>query len=251
MKAHVVLKPSASKRLIASGVAKLPAVRDALRNGTVIVTLGTTNAYVAEALLGEPIDRGAFAAGVIDSRWNVNARLGEASDLVLEKGRQIPFDGEKTPSKLTMGDVIIKGGNALDPWGTVGVLLAAATGGTVGRYVPLALARGVDIVIPISGAKSIHTSIADLAQQMGNRRIELGKGLPCGMFPLVGQVVTEIEALDLIYGIQATHVASGGIGEGRGSVSLLLEGDEPSVREAVDAVHALAAEPDEAVEGRT
>ena len=250
MKAQLVLRPAASKRLIARGVAALPQVRDALRDRTVVVTLGTTNGYVAEELLGQPFDRGAFAAGVIDTRWNVNARLGEASDLVLERGVQVPFDKEKTLTALTAGDVIIKGGNALDPWGTVGVLLAAATGGTVGRYVPLALARGVEIVIPISVAKSIHTSVSDLAMQMGSRRIELGEGLPCGIFPLVGHVVSEIEAFDLLFGVQAAHVASGGVGEGRGSVSLLLDGDEESVRAAMALAHSLASEPDEGVEGR-
>ena len=251
MKAHVVLKPSASKRLIARGVAALPGLQHALQDHTVVVTLGTTNAYVAEELLGEPIDRGAFAAGVIDTRWNVNARLGEASDVVIKEGQQIPFDAEKIPGTLAIGDVVIKGGNALDPWGTVGVLMAAATGGTVGRYVPLALARGIEIVIPISVAKSIHTSVSDLATQMGSRRIELGEGLPCGIFPLAGHVVSEIEALDLLFGVQAAHVASGGVGEGRGSVSLLLDGDEEAVRSAIAYMQELASEPDEAVEGRT
>jgi len=68
MKACVVLNPNASKRLIAKGVAALPVVKQALTSGTVVITLGTTNALVAEELLERPIDRGAFAAGFIDDR---------------------------------------------------------------------------------------------------------------------------------------------------------------------------------------
>ncbi len=250
MKASVVLNPTTAKRLIAQGVAAHPIVARAMRGGTVIVTLGTTNGYVASELLGDPIDQGAFAAGVIDDRWNVNARLGEATDLVLKDGVQIPFDEKSVLSALAANDVIIKGGNALDPFGTVGVLLGAATGGTVGRYVPTAIALGVDIVIPISIAKSVHASIADLALEMGSRKLELAMGLPCGMYPLTGHVVSEIDAFELLFDVRATHICSSGIGMGRGSVSLLIEGKEERVRAAFDRVQELSELPEILVEGR-
>jgi len=251
MKAHAVLGPSASKRLIARGVVAHLIVREAVRSGTIVVTLGTTNAFVAEELTGSPIDRSAFAAGVINDRWDINPRVAEAKELVLKDGRPADIDGEELLGSLGAGDVVIKGGNALDPFGVVGVLMAAPTGGTVGRYVPLAQARGVDIVIPISVAKSVHSSIADLALEMGSRRIDLGEGLACGIYPLVGHVVSEIEAIDLLFGVRATHVASGGVGRGVGSVSLLLEGDDDAVRSAHDLIQSLKAQADPIVEGKT
>ena len=250
MKASVVLNPTTAKRLIAQGVAAHPIVAQAMRRGTVVVTLGTTNGFVASELLGDPIDQGAFAAGMIDDRWNVNARLGEATDLVLKDGVQIPFDEKAVLSNLTAGDVVIKGGNALDPFGTVGVLLAAATGGTVGRYIPTAIARGVDIVIPISVTKSVHTSIADLAHDLGSRRLGLAMGLPCGMYPLTGHLVSEIEALGLLFEVRTTHVCSNGIARGKGSVSLLIEGEEERVRAAFERVQLLSELPEIPVEGR-
>lgn len=250
MKASVVLNSTTAKRLIAQGVAAHPIVANAMASGTVIVTLGTTNGYVASELVGETIDQGAFAAGVIDDRWNINARLGEASDLVIKDGKQIPFDEKPVLTSLTAGDVIIKGGNALDPFGMVGVLLAAATGGTVGRYVPTAMARGVDIVIPISLAKSIHTPITELTQTMGSRKMDLTMGLPCGMYPLTGHVVTEIEALELLFDVKATHACSGGIGVGQGSVSLIIEGHDEQVQAAFDRVKQLSELPEIPVEGR-
>ncbi len=250
MKASVVLNSTTAKRLIAQGVAVHPIVTNVMKEGTVVVTLGTTNGYVASELLGEPIDQGAFAAGVINDRWSINARLGEATDLVLKDGTQIPFAEEAVLGSLTAGDVIIKGGNALDPFGTVGVLLAAANGGTVGRYVPTAIARGVDIVIPISVAKSVHTPIIDLALEMGSHKLEISMGLPCGMYPLIGYVVSEIEALELLFDVRAMHVCSNGIGIGKGSVSLLIEGEEEHVRTAFERVQQLAKLPEIPVEGR-
>jgi len=171
MKASAVLLPHASKRLIARGVAAHPLVAHAVAKGSVVITLGTTNAYVADELLGKTIDHGAFAAGVIDDRWNINARISEAKEIVIRGGAMVEVEAGELLSSLGPDDVVIKGGNALDPFGTVGVLLASAVGGTVGRYVAPALARGVPIVIPISVGKSIHASIADLALEMGAKRI--------------------------------------------------------------------------------
>ena len=250
MKASAVLLPHASKRLIAHGVAAHPKVLHAIGQGTVVITLGTTNAYVAEALLGTAIDHAAFAAGVIDDRWNINARIGDAREIVLRCGEAIEIEPEELLASLGPDDVVIKGGNALDPFGTVGVLMAASTGGTVGRYVATALARGVGIVVPISVGKSIHTSAADLALEMGSKQIQLADGIPSGLYPLTGHVVSEIEALQLLYGVDAMHVASGGIGEGAGSVSLLLEGEDESVRTAFDFLASLRDEQEPVVKGR-
>ncbi|MEW5825395.1 MAG: hypothetical protein AB1778_01030 [Candidatus Bipolaricaulota bacterium] len=238
MNASVVLSSAASKRLIARGVAAHPKVHQAMSEGRVVITRGTTNAFVAEELLGEPIDRAAFAAGFIDDRWNLNARFREMTDILLEKGRRIDAEPEAVVQRLQAGDVVIKGGNALDPWGTVGVLLASASGGTVGTYIPAAVARGADLVIPISVSKSVHASVADLSLEMGSGRTEPHQGLSCGLFPLHGWIVTEIEALDLLFGVESLHIASGGVGPGRGSVSLLLRGEAKPIQNALAAISA-------------
>ena len=250
MKAAAVLTPAMSKHLIAQGVAAHPIVIEALQRQTLIVTLGTTNAYVASALLGEPVDHGAFAAGLIERRWTVNARLGEATDLVLHHGKSVPFDPDRTIADLSAGDVVIKGANAVDPEGVAGVLLASDTGGTIGRYLPSIIARGVQLIIPISVAKSVHTPMAMLSMEMGSRRLDLAMGLPCGLFPLHGRVITEIEALALVHGVHATHICSSGVGQGIGSVSLLIEGEEQAVRAAFTSIQSLSDQPEIPVQGR-
>ena len=250
MNAYVVLTPPMSKRLIAAGVAQLPTVRNALSEGRVLVTLGTTNSAVAEELLGTSIDREGFAAGFIDDRWNINVRVGEVAEIYLVKGVRVEAAPDDILASLAADDVLIKGGNALDPWGVVGVLLASSSGGTVGRYVPTALARGVHIVIPISLAKAVHESVLDLAGQMGIGRAESKAGMPCGIYPLSGHVVTEIEALGLLYDIEASHVASGGIGRGAGAVSLMLRGDDRAVSTACSFIESLRDEPEVGLRGR-
>ena len=250
MRASVVLTPPMSKRLIAKGVAALPQVKTALNRGRIVITPGTTNAYVAEELLGSPIDRGAFAAGFIDDQWNINARLGEVEEIVLDHGDPVETGPEETLASLAAGDVVIKGGNALDPEGVVGVLMGASTGGTIGRYVATCLARGIEIVTPISLSKSIHTSIVGLSSEMGIERIELRMGLACGIFPLHGRSVTEIGALEALFPVRALHVTSGGVGIGAGAVSLLIEGNEAAVRDAFMLVESLQDEADVKLSGR-
>jgi hypothetical protein len=250
MRATAVLTPPMSKRLIAKGVAALPQVMAALDRGRIVVTLGTTNAYVAEELLSEGIDRGAFAAGFIDDRWNINARLGEVGEIVLDHGRPVETSPDETLASLAAGDVVLKGGNALDPEGTVGVLMGASTGGTVGRYVATCLARGIELVAPISLSKSVHTSIVELSREMGIGQASLSMGLPCGIFPLHAHVITELDALEVLFPVRAVHVASGGVGSGAASVSLLIEGEESAVRDAFALAQSLRDEVDVELSGR-
>jgi hypothetical protein len=250
MKASVVLTPVAAKRLIAKGIKALPVVKKALADHTLVITLGTTNGIVAEELLGKEIDKEAFAAGFIDGRFNVNKRLGEMDEVIIRKGKEVKLNQLEIINSLTTGDVLIKGGNAIDPWGHVGVLMSSRQAGTVGRYYSIALARGVDIVIPVSLQKAIHSSIEDLARQMGTDRIDLSMGHACGMHPITGRVVTEIDALEELFEVQVTQIASGGTGSGAGSVSLLITGQEKPVRGAFELVTSLSDEKEISLEGQ-
>ena len=58
-------------------------------------------------------------------------------------------------------------------------------------------------------------------------------GLPCALIPLINaEVVTEVQAFEILTGSRATHVASGGIGGSEGAVVLTLEGDENTIDRA-------------------
>ena len=95
MKAHIKLTVSESKRLIAKGVAALPAVMAAMRSGMIAVGTGSTNSYVCEELLGVRIDRAAYRSGVIlptgkSVRDYTNAPGDVLPDLILRDGRPVP-----------------------------------------------------------------------------------------------------------------------------------------------------------------
>ena len=239
-RAIVVLPPGAARRLIARGVAALPTVHHALREGLVVVTLGTTNGYVAEELLGTENERETFCAGYVGDTltWVPPERQGRI--LLLRKGQPVDLSPDRALEELKAGDVLIKGANVLDPSGVCGVFMASPSGGTVGRLAIPTLARGAEAVIPISCAKSIHGFVTELAREVGIGRVDDSTGFPVGLYPLVGTVVTEVDAVELVYGVRAEHLATGGVGLGTGAVTLLLVGKAENVQRAFAELSSLA-----------
>ena len=69
MKAYAVVKPTAAKRLIAKGVAAHPIVERALREGTIVITLGTTNAFVGASASGGIRSNVVFRSMARNTRW--------------------------------------------------------------------------------------------------------------------------------------------------------------------------------------
>jgi hypothetical protein len=60
---------------------------------------------------------------------------------------------------------------------------------------------------------------------------------------VTAEVVTEIQALEILTGVTAVHVASGGVGGGEGAVMLALEGDKETVTTAFELCESIKGEP--------
>lgn len=228
--ALVTLTPAESKRLIAKAVVEVDEVRRALRRGIIVVCLGTTNGYVAEEL-GVRVDKSGFAAGVVLPKGTcaLSLRAG-MREIVLRDGKRIDATLADVLDELGPRDVVIKGANALDPTWTAGVFLGSEDGGTVGKFFGTVLSRGVNLVIPVGLDKLIPGSVDELSRRVGTRRFAYATGLPVGIAPLRGKVVTEIEAIRLLTGACADVMGSGGVSGAEGSVTLLVSGSERQLR---------------------
>ena len=132
------------------------------------------------------------------------------------------------------GDIILKGANALDPEGVAGVLIGHPKGGTCGAFWGTLKARGLRLLIPIGLEKMVSHSIIYTSTEMGIDEIDIADGIKSGLFPLIGEVFTEIEALETLFDLEVLHIASGGVGGAEGSVTLLLIGEEEVVAKAFD-----------------
>lgn len=230
----LTLTPPQSKKLIAEAVAIHPTVRRAMEDGTIIIGLGTTNAYVAARLLGRDVPEAQYAAGIVrNGELDIVASEERIEPVILRRGKELRADMWEVLAEFSHEDVFIKGGNAVDPEGAVGVIMASREGGTIGRALGIIKARGANLIMPI-GLEKLIPSVAEAARYMGQDRIGVSTGEKAGLMPVIGaEVVSELQALRLLAGVKVVMVASGGWGDSQGSVTLSVSGQPPLVERAV------------------
>ncbi|MCK4846403.1 MAG: hypothetical protein KAS88_01930 [Deltaproteobacteria bacterium] len=246
-RAVVVLTPSESKRLIARAVVKISEVSEAMGSGRIVIIGSSTNAFVREELTGEDVDKFQSAVGRITkgelSAIKVEDRL---SPLVLIDGLSKDITPKEALEGFTAKDVYVKGANAVDIDGNVGILLSSDYGGTIAMALGVVTARGANLIVPV-GLEKLVPSVVEAAEALGGQgRIDFSTGEKVALMVLTSaKVVTEIEAIDILFGaeVTATHVASGGIGGSEGSVTLVLNGTKASVKDAFDYISNLKGEP--------
>jgi hypothetical protein len=246
---QVTLTPAESKRLIGKGVAALPEVKKALREGIIIIGVGTTNACVAEEVLGRKIDRERFAAGVILPKGTccvpAEKRLHE---IVIRRGKVLDVRMDEVLKDLTEKDVFIKGANAIDASGIVGVFMSSPTGGTIGKAFGTVMSRGVNLIIPVGMEKFIPGSVREVSELAGKFRFDYATGCSVGVMPVAGKVVTELNAIQILTGAKAMVIGKGGVSGAGGSVTLLVRGSSAQLRAVRKLVERVKGEPDTKIE---
>lgn len=236
MKAQFSLTSSESKRLIGRSVSQHPMVKKALKKGIVAIGLGSTNAFVIEEVLKKKIEKERYVAGFVDDKGPcvvpVSKRLPE---VVLKNGKIVKEKPCEIVKKMKPEDVFIKGANALDFDGIAGVMMASETGGTVAEVIGVIKARGVNLIIPVGLEKLIPYSINEVSNATGIFKADYSLGIPVGVMPVAGEVVTEIEALERL-GVNAIVIGSGGLGDGEASKAFQIEGEEKEVKRTINAI---------------
>lgn len=245
MKAVFSLTPSESKRLIAKSVVKMDEVKRALDSAYVVLGGGTTNGFIAQELLGRPIEPQRFTAGI-----STNGILcvtppekRHPFPIVLHRGQEVARTIKEVFEDFHVATVFIKGGNAIDPDRNVGIITSGFDGGTVAASIGTMTSTGMQYIFPI-GLEKLVPSVKDAVVCTGAKTFDYSIGANFGMYMLVkGLVVTEIDALRVLADVDARQVAAGGVGGSEGSVALVVQGDESSVEKAVDLVRSIKGEP--------
>ena len=237
---QIFLTPNEGKQLIADALASLDFVQEAMREHTVVVVMGTTNAYLANALLSqlgeEEIDMKGFHRGITKPD-SVGLKVqAQQYDLVIEKGKVIPektiFDVVPT---LTKDDVIFKGANAVHISSeTAGVLIGHPAGGTVLACEQAAVGKRTTFIMPVGVEKRVELPISDLASFVNDCDSE---GLR--LYPATGTPYTELDALTDLFDVDAELIAAGGICGAEGGCWFQCEGAGEDIDSLVEYVKEL------------
>jgi len=252
MQGEIILTPTESKKLIAKAVLSLKEVQEALKKGIVAMHPSSSTIFIYEALVGRK-PQGVWVCGV-------NAPKGlcgslEAQQMIAARGagphdpgnaRQTWFFKkgvlqestrlQEILDQMTPNDVYVKGSNALDPQGNVGVLYAnpAGGGGTIGKVIAAYRQKKFHLLLPIGLEKLIPIPIAEAAKRAGFKKVDKAMGMPCGLMPVSGRKIDEVDAMEILSGAKAFPIAAGGLGGAEGAIVLALEGSEKEVQKAFD-----------------
>jgi hypothetical protein len=234
------------KRLIAKGVAQLPCVKRAMESGMVVVTKGTTAGYVVEELLGKAVDRMAYCLGkTLPSGHPERARLfsGDLSEFVLRNGEVIVgMDLGAGLAEVRAGDVVIKGANALDyERGLVGHLIGHPTGGTMGKVLGCVHGRQLHFVCPVGLEKQVAGSLMETTATVTGAA-ELAAVSP-GLWVMPAEIVTELEAVNLLTGASAMQIAAGGVLGAEGACWIMATGSPEQMADVERLVDEVQGEP--------
>ncbi|MGP1348962.1 MAG: hypothetical protein ACTTK0_04890 [Stomatobaculum sp.] len=226
---QIFLSPAAGKQLIADALSSRADILSAARQHTVVVIMGSTNAYLASALskaLGlPPFDPAGFFRGALKPA-DAKAAPSQKYDFILQEGRLLK---EKTifdvVGALGADDIIFKGANAVNlRMNTAGILIANPQGGTILPIEAAAVGRRTTLIHPVGVEKRVELPIQEIAALV-NAKNEAG----LRMFPATGSPYTELHAFSDLFGVKADIIAAGGVFGYAGGCLYRCEGPEDSI----------------------
>ena len=89
------------------------------------------------------------------------------------------------------------------------------------------MGRRITLIIPVGLEKEVAFDIVE-----ANRALERHPKPPRSLWPVTGVIITEIEALNILTGVQAIQIGAGGVGGAEGSIRLLIQGTAEQMQAA-------------------
>lgn len=230
---QISLTPAAGKQLIALALARNEQLLNAAKNRCVVIVAGTTNTYIAKAVL-EAIGENGFTGrhffrGIVSGQ-PVPSDLPEMDgDVVIEKGKWVHGKTiQEVAPTLKTGDIILKGANAVElKTGDAAVLIGHPAGGTLAGIMEASIGRRVQVIVPVGVEKRVDGPISRLCSLCNDPQ---ASGVR--LAPAPGKAYTEIDAICELTGAQATLIAAGGICGYEGIAWFQCSGTEEQLEQA-------------------
>jgi len=259
MRAQVTLLPTESKKLISKAVARMDMVRQTLAEGIIALHPSSSTYFIVEELLGTRPETNFWVTGIVCPKGTcveMGAAIGEGAIVTQQPeesaatGNPLAYrmtwviKGGKLSSGMSLGelldqmgpkDIYIKGVNALDIDGNVGVLIGnLVEGGTIARVIARARERGFQLIFPVGLEKLISIPIKQAAKETPKKTYKYSMGVACNLFACEGGlVITELKAIEILTGAIAIPISAGGLGGAEGAITMVIKGDDEQVSQAI------------------
>ena len=204
------------KWLIAHAIACMPQVRSAMEEGRVVFKAGTTVSCVSQLMLDQPLR----ICGRITPRGTVSSREDgpAAHSLLYDHGRLENLDNRVEAALLDLGpgDVVITGANLIDSQGDAAMLAGSPGGGSCGRAISALTSEGFEVIVAAGLEKLSPVPVRKALLESRRQGVDSSRGMACGLVPVYGKIVTELEAVALLADVDVCLIARGGIGGAEG-----------------------------------
>lgn len=226
---QIFLTVNEGKWIIAEAVSQMTAVRNALENGSIIFKGGTTVSCVSQLITGVPLR----VSGRITPLGAKSAKtVSGAPHTMLWKNKEACSVDERIEDaflELNPEDVLIIGANIIDAEGNAAMLAGSPGGGPPGRASSAIATEGFKVIIAAGLEKLTPGKVGDAIRIAGRKGISSAYGMACGLFPIFGQVVTEIEAIKQLADVEVAVIGRGGIQGAEGGTLFQVSGEEKQV----------------------
>ena len=250
MRAQVSFTPTESKKLIAKALIRIDEVKKALNEGMLVMHPSSSTYFLVEEIIGREPGTDAWLCGCIvpkgpcaelgttrmfPRRQKISPATFPASWVIRNGKLETGIALGSLVEQMGPNDVSVKGVNALDIHGNVGILAANLEEGGTYQVVYAALRqKGFKVIFPVGLEKLIPIPIKEATKEALRLQTDYSMGLPCGLIPIdYGIVVTEVDAIKILSGATAVPISAGGLGGAEGAITLVMKGETEQVSEAI------------------
>ena len=239
---QITLTVNEAKRVIAKGMAKLPAVQEALRSGKIFLKGGTTVSAVCEELVGRPLR---ISGRIVPKGTKTGGTsLAGFHSVLIEHGECKDVDEtlEAAIESLKAEDVAVMGANAIDPFGNAAMMYGASLGGKPGRIISGLMAEIKNILIAAGLEKLVPGPLPEIIQHFGRKEIALSMGMAVGLTPLIGNIITEKDAIPLLADVHCSVIGKGGIFGAEGATTMIIDGEKEELEKVFQIILSIKGE---------
>lgn len=226
---QLFLSVNAAKWLIAEAISRRRDIRDAMQNGALVLKAGTTTSCLSALLTGRHLR----LCGRVTSRGAV-ANLADSPEphtvLLSSQGVQ-SLDGREREAFLRLGPggILVTGANLIDGCGGAALLAGSPGAGSYGAALSAIMTEGIRVLIAAGTEKLTPGSVQTAVAQAQRKNVAVSHGMACGLIPLIGTVVTELDAIRMLAPVEAVLIGKGGISGAEGGSLIQVWGEDGDV----------------------